>query len=290
MNWFDSLIDFFVKNCRTRTVDVPTLDKAIVNYDGNGNETVYVKQEHERGAKFIVASVRDFLAFVTDIPKRMPALLQEFRDVLVFVDDKDIPNAIMLSLTSINPLDAFVKFTLETHEDFMRWFSGNWMTQTEFKRMLIELADQHDQKDLAAIMNYIEFKTEIAFESSAETERSYVLSYKEDDAKTGVKIPKIINVKTPVVSGAAYIADVAFDILIKRPRVDDQTIKFALSPAGKSAVKIIRDARTVIVEEELLKPILPILEKNGVEAVFPLYVRENVEPTQYDKAVYKKIK
>ena len=281
MSIFEEVKEFIVRNCRTRTVGVPTKEQGVILYDGNGSERLVRTTEKHRHNTYEVASVADFLAFVQDIPLRYPEDIKAYRELGVRVNDHDTPCHVCLSLPYNDPRDGSVLFKFKEHEDFTRWFDGKQMSQTEFRKMLLELNDQHDCQNLATALTYLEYKTEVTFEASAETERNYVLGFKEKEGKGGLNIPKIINVKCPVISGAAYITEVTFDIVIRKPKQDDPRMLFSLSPANKSEVKILRDACVVIAEHELLMPAIEILKTNGVDVVKPLYVRDTIRPTVY---------
>ena len=281
MSIFEEVKEFFVRNCRVRTTPVPTKDEGVILYDGDGNERLVRMQDKQRQNKFELASVSDFQDFVKDIPLRYPKDLAVYRELTVTVNEQDVPVSVAISIPHDDPRDAMAAFKLKLHEDFERWFDGKQRTQTDFRRMLIELADQHDCGDLALALNFLEYKTEVTFEASAETERNYVLGFKEKEGKGGLNIPKVINVKCPVISGAKYIVEVAFDIIIRKPKQDDPRILFSLSPAGRSIVKIVRDASTVVTENELLMPALDALGANGVVPMRPLYVREKIAPTVF---------
>ena len=281
MSIFEEVKEFIVRNCRTRIVAVPTKEQGVILYDGNGSERLIRATEKHRHNVYEVASVADFLAFVQDIPLRYPEDIKVYRELGVRVDQKDTPIAVALALPHDDPRNGSVFFNLKEHEDFTRWFDGKQRSQTEFRKMLLELADQHDCQNLATALTFLEYKTEVTFEASAETERNYVLGFKEKEGKGGLNIPKIINVKCPVISGAAYITEVVFDILIRKPKQDDPRMLFSLSPANKSETKILRDACVVIAEHELLTPAIEILKANGVDVVKPLYVRNTIESTVY---------
>lgn len=282
MSIFEEVKEFIVRNCRTRNAAAPTKDEGLILYDGNGTERfVYKREEKLRQNEFMLASVADFISFVQDIPLRYPKDTARYRELLVSVDEADIPKRVSVVTPYDDPHQGCATFDLVLHEDFQRWFDGIQRTQTQFMRMLTELADQHNCENLAKALTFLEYKTEVTFEASAETERNYVLGYKEKDGKSGLNIPKTITVNCPVISGAAYIVEVTFDIIIRKPKPDDPRILFTLSPAGKEAKKIVRDASTVVTEHELLLPAIEALKANGVEIVQPLYVRKDINSTVY---------
>ena len=290
MSIFEEVKEFFVRNCRTRAVEAPAKDKGVVVYDQNGGERIVFHSEPRRQNLYNLASVSDFQAFVRDIPKRYPADKDMYRELSVAVDQNDTPVEVQIALPHDDPRSGAASFEFRRHEDFIRWFDGRQRSQTEFRRMLIELNDQHDQQNLAVALNFLEYKTEVSFEASAETERNYVLGYKEKEGKGGLNIPKVINVKCPVISGAAYIVEVAFDIVIRKPKQDDPRILFTLSPAGKDPVKILRDASITVAEHELLAPAIETLKANGVDVVTPIYVRSGIEATGFEpNSVFVKI-
>lgn len=282
MSIFEEVKEFIVRNCRARNAAAPEKEQGIILYDGNGSERfIYKREEKLRQNRFMLASVADFISFVQDVPLRYPKDATHYRELLVSVDDTDIPKSVSVATPYDHVPQGSATFDLILHEDFQRWFDGVQRTQTQFMRMLTELADQHDCQNLAKALTFLEYKTEVTFEASAETERNYVLGYKEKDGKSGLNIPKTITVNCPVISGAAYIVEVVFDILIRKPKPDDPRILFTLSPAGKEAKKIVRDASTVVTEHELLLPAIEALKANGVEIVQPLYVRDGIRHETY---------
>ena len=288
MSIFNEIKDFLVKNCRTREAAKPTETQGVILYDENGAERLVLKSIARRQNEFALASVADFTAFVKDIPARYPADTKAYRELVVEVNSKDIPTAVSITLPFDDPREAYARFAFVEHEDFTRWFDGKQRSQTEFRRLLIELEDQHDLQNLAKALTFLEYKTEVTFEASAETERNYVLAYREKDGKSGLNIPKVINVKCPVISGAAYMVETTFDIVIRKPRQDDPRILFSLSPALKEPVKIMRDAATVVAEHELLLPSIEFLKANGVTPVSPIYVRGRIQDTVWhpEQAVF----
>jgi len=278
------LFEFFIKGCRNRNVAMPSKEGGVILYDGDGNERLMGLREPQLHNTFEVATIGDFLSYVRDIPKRYPADVKTLRELTVMVDHTDTPSSVEISLPKNQRLAGGASFVMKAHEDFKTWFDGKLMDQTQFMRRLIELEDQHDCGDLAKALAFLEYKTEVTYEATAETERNYVLGYTEKESKSGVKIPKIINVKCPVISGANYITETAFDIIIKKPKQDDPSIKFKLSPSGKDPVKIYRDACIHIAENELLVPALTILGENGVDVTTPLYIRSGVKTSEFDPA------
>lgn len=282
MSIFEEVKEFIVRNCRTRNAAAPTKEGGVILYDGDGSERLVFRADPKRQNIFDLASVADFQAFIRDIGKRYPEDKDKYRELVVKVDGADIPCQVIVSIPYDDPRDGRAEFHLRQHEDFQRWFDGKQRTQTDFRRMLIELSGQHDCQNLVQALTFLEYKTEISFEASAETERNYVLGYKEKESKSGLNIPKIINVKCPVISGAAYIVEVAFDIVIRKPKQDDPRILFSLSPAGKDPKKILREACTVVAEHELLMPAIEALKEAGVDVVAPLYVRDNIGRSVYD--------
>ena len=283
MSIIEDLKEMFIRHARTRNVPVPTREQGVILYDDDGAERLVALAKHRRQNNYVVASVKDFLNFLRDMPLRYPEDVKIYRELCVTVDRRDVPNAVIAALPHDDPRDGQVSFGFVQHEDFTRWFDGKKRSQTEFRRMLIELDGQHDCQTLAQVLSFLEYKTEVTFEASSETERTYVLGYKEKESKSGLNIPKVINVKCPVISGTAYIVDVTFDIVIKRPTAEDPKIMFHLVPAGKDPVKILRDASIIVAEHELLQPAIEILKANGVEVVNPLYVRESVAVTTIDE-------
>ena len=277
MSIFNDFVDFFKTNARPRTVEGQNGLVGIVFYDKNGDEHLVANPDATVCNTFSVATIKSFQEFIIDIPRRFPHLVSEFRELAVHIDSKATPYSVSLS-TPYNKIgeNILMEYGIEIHEDFKKWFDGKKRTQAEFRRMLVELQGQHDQDDLIQMLGFLEMKTEVTFEASVETERNYVLGYKEKDGKSGMNIPKQIVVETPVIEGSETKVQVVFDLVIKRPTIEDMKIVFWLQPAGRTADRIAKESITQIVQEEILEPARISMATNGVMNVSPIYVNDEI--------------
>ena len=272
----ETIIGFFKKNSADREVNLPDGTKGLLVFETDGTDRIIVEEKKNIQNLFNLGSVQDFLSFVKDIPERYPDEANSYRELCVYVDNKDVPSRVDIS-TPFNARNrGFATFKLLPHIDFLTWFDGKSRNQTEFRRLLVEKQGQHDCDNLIPALTFLEYKTEVTFEASAETERNYVLGYKEKESKSGLNIPKTLTVTTPVVSGAEHTATVVFDIIIKKPTQEEPKISFRLIPATMSPLAITKQAHVEIVETEILIPALSILKENIDKVVSPLYFREEV--------------
>ena len=277
MSIFNDFVDFFKTNARPRTVEGQNGLVGIIIYVKNGDERLVVNPDATACNTFSVATIKSFQDFIVDIPRRFPHLVSEFRELAVHIDSKATPYSVSLS-TPYNKIgeSMFMEYGIEIHEDFKKWFDGKKRTQSEFHRMLVELQGQHDQDDLIQMLGFLEMKTEVTFEASVETERNYVLGYKEKDGKSGMNIPKQIVVETPVIEGSETRVQVVFDLVIKRPTIEDMKIVFWLQPAGRTADRIAKESITQIVQEEIVEPARISMATNGVTNVSTIYVNDEI--------------
>ena len=168
------------------------------------------------------------------------------------------------------------QFVLREDQDFARWFSEKAMDQTEFRNLLLELPEQHDQPDLIGALGVLQYRVEVNYEASVETERNVQLAYTEKEMKGSVNIPKTMMVTCPVIAGADFKVTAEFSIMIIKPKNPGDKIKFKLVPYGKSTERIKKEACTVIAEKEFIEPAQAIIGTFATP-VPALYLRANIK-------------
>lgn len=287
MSIVETILSLIKREVRDREVSVPGKEKkGLLMMDAAGNERLIVEAEHQVHNTFEMAAISDMLGFAATIPQRYTDIERypDFREIYVVVDDQDIPKQLILSDKSDGlrcPVPS-ANFVLKYHRDFVRWFNQTQnMTQSQFRNLLLQLKDQHDQGDneetgvpsLAKRLEQLTFKVEINFQDSVETARNRELVYKEQEMVGSVDIPKFIRVNCPVYSGTTYACNVEFEVLIIKPKDEREKIKFSLVPYGQTKEQIVEEAAIWVASEEFIKPIQKIIEGYAVPLA-PAYVRK----------------
>lgn len=262
-----------------RSITLPDGRKGYVALDAAGNETIFTERATARTNVFKVSRVCDFIKFAESIPARYGAeRAKTFRELLAYVDDNDVPVQVVLNdkLDSLSAKSAKVIFDLKPHRDFQRWMNAQNMTQTQFRNLVIELADQHDHPDLGGQLQILNYKVEISLDSAVETERDMIFAFQTKEAEGTFQIPKMLEVVCPVVAGAEFRAKILFEIVVIRPKNPSEKIKFSLVPYGQDRVHLLREAYGTVVETEIVKPTQEVLAA-FVEGVLPVaYLRDAV--------------
>ena len=282
MEFIKTLIDAIKVNTMKRKIELPGGRDAHVMLDSSGNETLVVQDDFQRTNDFQVAAMSDLVAFAAELPERYGLeRAKDYRELYVIVDNEDIPVRVAL----VDKLDERKKakavFEYKTHRDFDRWMGAKNMTQLDFRTLLLELADQHDQPDLAGMLSIIKYKTEIEYEASIETERNFKLAFSENEAQGSIDIPKIITVTCPVISGTKHVEVIQFEVVIRKPKPDSgEKIKFSLLPYGKDRTIIFRAAALEVTQSEFVGPMQTAL------AVFtkilpPMFLRQDPKENVY---------
>lgn len=274
MELLETINTFLKKSFMKREQNVPGVGPVYVTMDAAGNETILADAATRYTNTFGVASVDDIVSFAKSLPERYgEEKAKTYRELYVMVDAEDIPRELILS----NRKDAVdveaIHFALNPHVDFLRWMNATAMTQLEFRTLLLELVDQHDCPDLAGMLSLIKYKTEINYEASIETERSFVLAYSENEVQGSFELPKLINVTCPVFSGTKHSQYIQFELVIKRPKNAEEKMKFSLVPHGKSSNMILREAAIHIAEEEFIKCVQAALRIPAEQILPAMYIR-----------------
>jgi hypothetical protein len=281
MEIIKNILEIIKANTMKRKIDMPGGRDAYVVLDGSGNETLVVKEEYKRTNEFKVASMSDIVDFATSLPERYGMdRAKAYRELYVTVDSQDIPQSVKLSDKLDGSRKAAVTFAYNEHRDFARWMGAKNMSQLEFRTLLLEQADQHDQPDLAGMLSIIKYKTEINYEASIETERNFKLAFSENEAQGSIDLPKLIKVTCPVISGTAHVENIDFELVIRKPKDASDKIKFSLLPYGKDRSIIFRDAALEVTFAEFIGPVQNAL---GVFATTmpPIFVREAPKDNAY---------
>lgn len=281
MEMLNNIVNIIKAHTMKRNVDLPGDMKGYVTLNSEGDETVIVQEGFDFRTIFEVANLTDIVEFARTLPERYgPERAAKYRELYIHVDGNDIPIGVAL----VDQLDkrekASIGFAYKDHRDFTRWMNAKNMSQLEFRTLLLELADQHDQPDLANVLSVIKYKTEIEYEASVETERNFKLAFSENEIQGSVEIPKLITVNCPVISGAQHRERIVFEVVIRKPKNADEKIKFSLVSYGKDVVMIRRDAALEVTQSEFIVPVQSAL--SDFAATLPaMFVRKDPVPTVY---------
>jgi hypothetical protein len=277
----DSIKALAHKSSMPREMTLPTGAKAVLTLDASGNEVLHYERKDEFHPSYLFTSIKDQLEFIRSIPERYGVeRAAKFRELYVYTEN-DIPVMFSIADNMTGQIMLEQLFTLRDHPDFMRWFSGTNMTQTEFKNLLLELPEQHDQPDLIGALGVLNYRVEVNYEASVETERNVQLAYSEKELKGSVVIPKTMTVVCPVIAGADFQVKAEFIIMIIKPKNQTDSIKFKLVPHGKTVEKIKQEACNVIAETEFVKPAQEIIA--GFATTVPaLYLRANIKRESFN--------
>lgn len=259
-----------------RDIKVPGGREGRIILDAEGNETILIEKDRITTVRYDAARATDVVRFVKCVQARYGAeRVKTFREIIVGVDDEDIPKTVSLCDRLDDPYldDASITFALKPHRDFTRWMTAKNLTQTQFRNLVLELAEQHDQPDLGGQLQILNYKVEINFDAAVETERDMVLAFSAKETEGTFQIPKRINVTCPVVSGAEFTAQITFEVVIVRPSNPSDKIKFTLEPYGIDRSRLLQEAYGVVVEQEVIAPLQAELAK-VTEIVAPIYTRE----------------
>lgn len=288
MEFIKTLIDAIKVNTMKRKIELPGGRDAHVMLDASGNETLVVQDDFQRTNDFQVAAMSDLVAFAAELPERYGLeRAKDYRELYVIVDNEDIPVRVAL----VDKLDERKKakavFEYKSHRDFDRWMGAKNMTQLDFRTLLLELADQHDQPDLAGMLSIIKYKTEIEYEASIETERNFKLAFSENEAQGSIDIPKIIVVTCPVISGTEHVERIEFEVVIRKPKPDSgEKIKFSLIPYGKDRTIVFRAAALEVALSEFIVPVQEALSQ-FTETLPPVFLRQEPKTNTYqDSALF----
>ena len=273
----DTIKTFGRKANMPRTMELPTGAKAVLTLDAAGNEILHYERKDEYYPGFLFTTIKDMLQFAGSIPERYGVeRAAKFRELYVYTDEQDIPVMFSIADNTTGPILLEQMFTLREDQDFARWFSEKAMDQTEFRNLLLELPEQHDQPDLIGALGVLQYRVEVNYEASVETERNVQLAYTEKEMKGSVSIPKTMIVTCPVIAGADFKVSAEFSIMIIKPKNPGDKIKFKLVPYGKSTERIKKEACTVIAEKEFIEPAQAIIGTFAT-TVPALYLRANIK-------------
>ena len=278
MELLNNIIAIIKSNTMNRKVDLPNDMKGYVTLDANSHETIVVQDEFDFRTMFKVAALVDIVEFAKALPLRYGSERAAlYRELYIHVDGNDIPVRVSLADQLDKRDKAGISFDYKDHRDFTRWMNAKNMTQLEFRTLLLELAEQHDQPDLANILSIIKYKTEIEYEASVETERNFKLAFSENEIQGSVEIPKLITVNCPVISGAAHRERIVFEVVIRKPKNAEEKIKFSLISYGKDALMIRRDAAIEVTQSEFIMPVQNALSE-FTQTLPAMFIREDPTP------------
>ena len=256
---FDAIKTFARKSNMPRTMELPTGAKAVLTLDAAGNEILHYERNDEYNPEFLFTTIKDMHKFIQSIPERYGMeRAAKFRELYVYTE-QDIPAMFSIADNTAGPILLEQMFVLREDPDFTRWFSEVAMDQTEFRNLLLERPDQHDQPDLIGALGVLQYRVEVNYEASVETERNVQLAYTEKEMKGSVSIPKTMMVTCPVIAGADFKVTAEFSIMIIKPKNPGDKIKFRLVPYGKSFGQIKKEACAVIAEKEFIEPAQAII-------------------------------
>ena len=272
---FDTIKDIYKKSKMPREMIMPTGAKAVLTLDAAGNEILHIERKNEFHPEYLFTNIKDMHNFIRSIPERYGAeRASKFRELYVYTD-QDIPAKFSIAGNTTDSIFLEQQFVLREHSDFSRWFCGQPMDQTEFRNLLLELPEQHDQPDLIGALGVLQYRVEVNYEASVETDRNVQLAYSEKEMKGSVSIPKSMFVTCPVIAGTDLKITAEFSIVIVKPKNPGDKIKFKLIPYGKSAERTLKDACTVIAEKEFIEPAQAIISTFAT-TVPALYLRANI--------------
>lgn len=264
------------KSTMPREMILPTGARAVLTLDAAGNEVLHYERKDQYNPEFLFTSIKDMHKFIQSIPERYGMdRAAKFRELYVYTE-QDIPAMFSIADNTSGPILLEQMFVLREDQDFARWFSEKAMDQTEFRNLLLELPDQHDQPDLIGALGVLQYRVEVNYEASVETERNVQLAYTEKEMKGSVVIPKTMKVICPVIAGADFKVEAEFSIMIIKPKNPGDRIKFKLVPYGKSTERIKKEACTVIAEKEFIEPAQAIISTFAT-TVPALYLRANIK-------------
>lgn len=264
------------KSTIPREMTLPTGAKAVLTLDAAGNEILHYERKDEFYPEYLFTTIKDMNKFIQSIPERYGVdRAAKFRELYVYTE-QDIPAMFSIADNMTGPIMLEQMFVLREDQDFARWFSEKAMDQTEFRNLLLELPDQHDQPDLIGALGVLSYKVEVNYEASVETDRNMVLAYTEKEMKGSVNIPKTMMVTCPVIAGADFQVKAEFSIMIIKPKNPGDKIKFKLVPYGKSTERIKKEACTVIAEKEFIELAQAIIGTFAT-TVPALYLRANIK-------------
>lgn len=281
MEVLKSIVNLIKAHTMTRKVELPGDMAGYVHLNAVGDETIIVKENFERRTNFNAANMSDVVEFARALPERYGMdRAKDFRELFVHVDSNDVPVRVTLRDRLDKKEKAEIEFVYKDHRDFTRWMGAKNLTQLEFRALLLELHDQHDQPNLAGALSIIKYKTEIEYEASVETERNFKLAFSENEMQGSVEIPKIIVVNCPVISGTKHHQRIEFEVVIRKPKNSDEKIKFSLVPYGKDSLMIRKDAALEVTLAEFIGPVQA--ELNVFTTILPvMYVRREPEDLVY---------
>ena len=288
MEFIENIVKMIKAHTMTRKIDMPGGRDAHVVLDAAGNETLVLKDDYDYTQHFEVAALNDIVQFAKNLPNRYGEdRAKQYRELYISVDREDIPVRLSLSDKLDNRRKASISFDLKEHRDFARWMNAKNMSQLEFRTLLLELADQHDQPDLAGMLSIIKYKTEIEYEASIETERNFKLAFSENEAQGSIDIPKIIVVTCPVISGTEHVERIEFEVVIRKPKPDSgEKIKFSLIPYGKDRTIVFRAAALEVALSEFIVPVQEALSQ-FTETLPPVFLRQDPKTNTYqDSALF----
>lgn len=272
----DAIKTFGRKANMPRTMELPTGAKAVLTLDAAGNEILHYERKDEYHPEYLFTTIKDMHKFLASVPERYGVdRAAKFRELYVYTE-QDIPVMFSIADNTTGPILLEQMFTLREDQDFARWFSEKAMDQTEFRNLLLELPEQHDQPDLIGALGVLQYRVEVNYEASVETERNVQLAYTEKEMKGSVSIPKTMIVTCPVIAGADFKVSAEFSIMIIKPKNPGDKIKFKLVPYGKSTQRIKQEACTVIAEKEFIEPAQAIIGTFAT-TVPALYLRANIK-------------
>lgn len=293
---FAEIIDIIANAAKsrliTREVKLPGDRPGYVVLDAAGNETVIIERDKVETVSYEVARAIDMIEFAKSIPSRYGVeRAAGYREIYVMVNSEDVPQSVSLGEVGDDKRlrGSFVNFDLKQHRDFVRWMSAKNLTQTQFRNLVIELAEQHDQHDLGGQLQILNYKVEINYDATVETERDVVFGFTAKEMQGQFQIPKMITVNCPVVAGANFTTEIKFEVVIIRPTDPKDKLKFSLEPFGKDRVHLVREAYGHVVDSEVITPLQEVI-KGYAEVIPPTYLRSSPAPTtntQVDSTLMK---
>lgn len=236
----------------------------------NGKEVIIIDKDKERAVYVEVpeqyfgitaSDVDTFLTYIKDFGALYEGGQHPVMDELLICTAKGIeatPKRVRLTENIKIEQKSFLDLELTPSIEIIRWLQSGKMNQREFQQLLITAQGQHDAPDLAAILQVFSGTVQIDYTNSSSTERDYAFVYTEKDVAGQASIPRQITVNCPVVNGFAGTAEFVFDIVLIRPKADNEKIMFRLELVGADFETRYRVECLKAVTAELIVPALEI--------------------------------
>lgn len=251
----------------------------------NGHEVLILDKDNER-AVFIeeprqvfhitANDVTTFIAYIKDIGAEYAAETEAnytnvrygknhpvMDELQVFFEARSgtnimHPKMVVLTENQRSRHPSSIKLPLLVSEEITRWLNAGKMNQREFQQLLMATEGQHDAPHLAAILHVFSGTIQIDYTNSSSTERDYSFVYTEKDIAGQASIPRQIRVTCPIVGGFYGTSEFVFDIVLIRPKSENEKIAFRLELVGADFDTRFRQEALDIVYAELITPALEI--------------------------------